>query len=114
MELLDARYGLLIDNLLDLSHETFLHSGLIGTPEVAESPITTTVDDEAAVVHVSRRMEAVECPKFYSGSTGLRSPIDRWQDIEYHAPGLLPPARPRRAGRLDAPRRDATIRRPPT
>jgi len=87
MELLDARYGLLIDNLLDLSHETFLHSGLIGTPEVAESPITTTVDEEAAVVHVSRRMGAVECPKFYSGSTGLRSPIDRWQDIEYHAPG---------------------------
>ena len=25
--------------------------------------------------------------EFYSGSTGLRSPIDRWQDIEYHAPG---------------------------
>ncbi len=87
MELLDARYGLLIDNLLDLSHETFLHGDLIGTPEVAETPITTTVDEEQAVVHVSRRMEGVECPKFYSGSTGLRSPIDRWQDIEYHAPG---------------------------
>jgi len=87
MELLDARYGLLIDNLLDLSHETFLHGGLIGTPEVAETPITTTIDEEEAVVHVSRRMEGVECPKFYSGSTGLRSPIDRWQDIEYHAPG---------------------------
>ncbi len=87
MELLDARYGLLVDNLLDLSHETFLHSGLIGTPEVAETPITTTVDEEHAVVRVSRRMESVACPNFYSGSTGLRSPIDRWQDIEYHAPG---------------------------
>jgi vanillate O-demethylase monooxygenase subunit len=32
-------------------------------------------------------MEGVECPPFYEGSTGLRSPIDRWQDIEYHAPG---------------------------
>ena len=87
MELLDARYGLLVDNLLDLSHETFLHGDLIGTPEVAETPITTTIDEELAVVHVSRRMESVECPNFYSGSTGLRSPIDRWQDIEYHAPG---------------------------
>jgi len=87
MEFLDARYGLLIDNLLDLSHETFLHGELIGTPEVAESPITTTIDDDLAVVHVSRRMASVECPNFYSGSTGLRSPIDRWQDIEYHAPG---------------------------
>ncbi|MEO6570998.1 MAG: aromatic ring-hydroxylating dioxygenase subunit alpha [Ilumatobacteraceae bacterium] len=87
MEPLAARYGLLIDNLLDLSHETFLHAGYIGTPEVAESPIETTVDDEAGVVYVSRRMAGVECPPFYSGSTGLQTPIDRWQDIEYHAPG---------------------------
>lgn len=86
MEPLAARYGLLIDNLLDLSHETFLHAGYIGTPEVAETPITTEVDGE--IVRVSRHMEAVECPPFYSESTGLETPIDRWQDIEYHAPGF--------------------------
>jgi phenylpropionate dioxygenase-like ring-hydroxylating dioxygenase large terminal subunit len=56
MEPLAARYGLLIDNLLDLSHETFLHGGYIGTPEVAESPITTEVDADAALVRVSRHM----------------------------------------------------------
>ena len=44
MEPLDAPYGLLVDNLLDLSHETFLHAGFIGTPEVAETPFTTDVD----------------------------------------------------------------------
>lgn len=87
MEPLAARYGLLVDNLLDLSHETFLHAGYIGTPEVAETPIATEVDDAASVVRVSRRMLAVECPPFYSESTGLETPIDRWQDIEYHAPG---------------------------
>lgn len=87
MEPLPARYGLLIDNLLDLSHETFLHAGFIGTPEVAETPITTDVDEYAGIVYVSRRMKAVECPPFYRESTGLESPIDRWQDIEYHAPG---------------------------
>jgi phenylpropionate dioxygenase-like ring-hydroxylating dioxygenase large terminal subunit len=85
MEPLAARASLLIDNLLDLSHETFLHAGYIGTPEVADSPITTLVDGN--VVHVSRRMEGVECPPFYAESTGLSTPIDRWQDIEYHAPG---------------------------
>lgn len=85
MEPLPARAGLLIDNLLDLSHETFLHAGYIGTPEVAETPITTRV--EGNVVFVSRRMAAVECPPFYSESTGLATPIDRWQEIEYHAPG---------------------------
>jgi vanillate O-demethylase monooxygenase subunit len=88
MEPLPARYGLLIDNLLDLSHETFLHAGFIGTPEVADTPIATEVDEDRAVVRVSRHMESVECPPFYSESTGIQSPIDRWQDIEYHAPGF--------------------------
>ncbi|MFG2001880.1 Rieske 2Fe-2S domain-containing protein [Spirillospora sp. NPDC048911] len=88
MEPLDARYELLIDNLLDLSHETYLHAGYIGTPEVAQTPITTEVDDEAGVVYVSRRMKDVECPSFYADSTGIKGRIDRWQDIEYHPPCL--------------------------
>lgn len=88
MEPLAARYGLLIDNLLDLSHETFLHDGFIGTPEVATTPITTQTDHTAGVVRVSRRMEAVECPRFYSATTGFVTPIDRWQDIDFHPPGF--------------------------
>jgi phenylpropionate dioxygenase-like ring-hydroxylating dioxygenase large terminal subunit len=84
MEPLAARFGLLVDNLLDLSHETFLHAGFIGTPEVAMTPIDTRADEDASVVYVSRRMSSVECPPFYAKSTGLASPIDRWQDIEYH------------------------------
>jgi len=88
MEPLAARYGLLVDNLLDLSHETYLHGGYIGTPEVAETPITTEVDEDGAVVHVRRRMKDVECPPFYAKSTGIAGRIDRWQDIEYHAPCL--------------------------
>ncbi len=90
LEPLAAHYGLLIDNLLDLSHETFLHAGFIGTPEVAETPIETTTEQSpsgAPVVHVSRHMSGVECPPFYASSTGLESPIDRWQDIDYHPPG---------------------------
>jgi phenylpropionate dioxygenase-like ring-hydroxylating dioxygenase large terminal subunit len=88
LEPLAARYGLLVDNLLDLSHETYLHAGYIGTPEVAETPITTEVDDDAGVVHVRRRMKDVECPPFYARSTGIDGRIDRWQDIEYHPPCL--------------------------
>lgn len=84
---LRARYGLLVDNLLDLSHETYLHAGYIGTPEVAATPIETDVDEAAGVVRVSRRMHDVECPPFYSRSTGIEGRIDRWQDIEYFAPG---------------------------
>jgi vanillate O-demethylase monooxygenase subunit len=88
MEPLAARYGLLVDNLLDLSHETYLHGGYIGTPEVAETPITTEVDEKAGVVHVGRHMDDAACPPFYSESTGITGRITRWQDIEYHAPCL--------------------------
>jgi vanillate O-demethylase monooxygenase subunit len=88
MEPLAARYGLLVDNLLDLSHETYLHGGYIGTPEVAETPITTEVDENAGIVRVSRRMKDVECPPFYARSTGIAGRIDRWQDIEYFPPCL--------------------------
>lgn len=83
MEPLGARYGMLVDNLLDLSHESFLHAGSIGTPEVATTPIDTELDLDAQVVRVNRHMESVECPPFYSATAGLESPIDRWQDIEY-------------------------------
>ncbi len=85
---IDARFDLLVDNLLDLSHETYLHKGSIGTPEVAATPIEVESDDEAGVVRVYRHMNAVECPPFYSRTTGLEGKVDRWQDIEYFAPGF--------------------------
>ncbi|MDG4808786.1 aromatic ring-hydroxylating dioxygenase subunit alpha [Micromonospora sp. WMMD1120] len=88
MEPLNARYGLLVDNLMDLSHETYLHGGYIGTPEVANTPITTEVDEDRGVVYVSRHMDDAECPPFYARSTGIQGRITRWQDIEYHPPCL--------------------------
>ncbi|MGY1637681.1 Rieske 2Fe-2S domain-containing protein [Geodermatophilus sp. SYSU D00742] len=88
MEPLQARASLLIDNLMDLSHETYLHGGYIGTPEVAETPITTEVDEEAGIVYVSRHMADAECPPFYSKSTGIQGRITRWQDIEFTPPCL--------------------------
>lgn len=88
MEPLAARYELLVDNLMDLSHETYLHGGYIGTPEVAETPITTEVDDENGVIYVSRHMADVTCPPFYAKSTGIEGRIVRWQDIEYIPPCL--------------------------
>ena len=88
MEPLAARASLLVDNLMDLSHETYLHGGYIGTPEVAETPITTEVDDDAGIVYVSRHMDDAECPPFYAKSTGLTGRIARWQDIEFTPPCL--------------------------
>jgi vanillate O-demethylase monooxygenase subunit len=84
---INASFDLLVDNLLDLSHETFLHGGSIGTPEVATTPLEVEIDEESNVVRVYRHMNAVECPPFYSRTTGLEGKVDRWQDIEYAPPG---------------------------
>lgn len=81
-----ARASLLIDNLLDLSHETYLHARGIGTPEVAETPIE--VERRGDVLHIARRMYGVECPPAFQASTGLRSPVDRTQEIEFFPPGF--------------------------
>ena len=85
-ETIAARASLLIDNLLDLSHETFLHARGIGTPEVAETPIE--VERHGDVLHVSRRMYGVACPPSFQASTGLRSPIDRTQEIQFFPPSF--------------------------
>ena len=85
---IDGSFELLVDNLLDLSHEAYLHNGSIGTPEVATTPIEVEVDESTNVVRVSRHMDSVDCPTFYSSTTGLEGKVDRWQDIEYFPPGF--------------------------
>jgi len=85
--LIHAAYGLIVDNLLDLSHESWIHATKIGTPEIAKTPGSTATDLDHGIVRLSRHMEGVSSPPTYI-AMGLPSPVDRWQDIEYHAPSL--------------------------
>lgn len=80
-----SRATLLMDNLLDLSHETYLHPSSIGTSDVAETPIA--VEQDGDVLHVRKEMIAAECPPFYRNSTGITTKIDRTQNIDYTPPG---------------------------
>jgi vanillate O-demethylase monooxygenase subunit len=84
---LKARQVLLVENLLDLTHETFLHPGSIGNAAVAATPIDVTSD--ATGVSFTRHMIGIEAPPFYQKSMGLTSPIDRWQDGDFTAPGAF-------------------------
>jgi len=45
------------------------------------------VQEDEHVIRVYRHMTSVECPSFYSRTTGLEGQVDRWQDIEYSPPG---------------------------
>jgi phenylpropionate dioxygenase-like ring-hydroxylating dioxygenase large terminal subunit len=80
-------YRLLIDNLMDLTHETHVHSGSIGQPELMEAPIQTTSDGEA--VTVSRWMPGVNAPPFWRQALKQDGPVDRWQVCHFVAPSSV-------------------------
>jgi vanillate O-demethylase monooxygenase subunit len=84
-----ADYRLLNDNLLDLSHETYVHTRTIGHEAVAESPAAVKVEDGA--VHVVKEMPGCTPPPFYQflGRLKPTDRIDRWQRTVYRPPGYI-------------------------
>jgi len=82
-----ADYLLCIDNLMDLSHETYVHSSSIGQPEIMEAPIQTRVDGQK--VFVSRWMPGIDAPPFWRESLGKEGLVDRWQICEFIAPSTV-------------------------
>ena len=109
IEPLAAGYELLVDNLLDLSHETYLHGGYIGTPtrwRIPRSVPRSTIRQWASGVRTEdgrRRVPAV-----------LRA-LDRDQRAHgalaghrISPPLPVPAAQPGGPGRLLLPRPDGT------
>lgn len=82
-----ADYRLMIDNLMDLTHETFVHGGSIGNDAVAEAPFEVTHGD--TTVTVTRWMRGIEAPPFWAGQLQQPGPVDRWQIIHFQAPGTV-------------------------
>ena len=82
--LYDCNYMLLLDNLIDLSHTTFVHLRTIGTDDVARTPVKTTGD--ANRVLVERYMNDTEPSIMYKKAGGFTGKVDRWQKIEFTAP----------------------------
>ncbi len=77
-------YRLVVDNLMDLTHETFVHSSSIGDRAVAEAPFEVTHGERTATV--TRWMEGITPPPFWAGQLGRPGPVDRWQIIRFEAP----------------------------
>lgn len=82
-----ADYRLLNDNLLDLSHESFVHAETIGNNFVADSPVTAKIVD-GREVRASRFMANCDPPPFYRVAAGFNEKIDRWHTTIYTPPGL--------------------------
>ena len=77
-------YRLVVDNLMDLTHETFIHSSSIGNDAVAEAPFDVNVGDATATV--TRWMVDIEPPPFWAAQLGKPGNVDRWQLIHFLPP----------------------------
>ena len=82
-------YRLMIDNLMDLTHENYVHATSIGQLEIDETPSKTTVDGDQVVT--SRFMEGIKAPPFWQ--MALRANdlpddqlVDRWQICRFTPP----------------------------
>lgn len=77
-------YRLFVDNLMDLTHESFVHATSIGNPHVAETPMTTTHTDNT--VTSTRWMIDINSPPFWRTQLGKPGNVDRWQIIQFEGP----------------------------
>jgi phenylpropionate dioxygenase-like ring-hydroxylating dioxygenase large terminal subunit len=84
---LRCNYRLVLDNLMDLTHETFVHAGSIGNAAVAEAPFAVAHTSET--VTVTRWMLDIEPPPFLQKQLGKPGKVDRWQIINYEAPSSI-------------------------
>jgi vanillate O-demethylase monooxygenase subunit len=81
---IDCDYRLLIDNLMDLTHETYVHDGSIGQRELMEAPIETHVEGDRVIV--TRWMPGIDAPPFWRGALKQSGPVDRWQICHFIEP----------------------------
>jgi vanillate O-demethylase monooxygenase subunit len=82
-------YRLMIDNLMDLTHETYVHSTSIGQLEIDETPSRTVTEGDR--VTTSRFMEGIKAPPFWqmamrANDLDDQATVDRWQICKFTPP----------------------------
>jgi len=82
---LQANYVYLQENLLDLSHFTYLHPSTLGTPEYARSPFEVSTTENT--VHISRFVAECDVPPIYA-RTGIAGKMSRRTESEFVSPAM--------------------------
>ena len=80
-------YRLLIDNLMDLTHETHVHDGSIGQPELMAAPINTHVEGDRVIV--TRWMSDIDAPPVWRHALKQDGAVDRWQICHFIPPSAV-------------------------
>jgi phenylpropionate dioxygenase-like ring-hydroxylating dioxygenase large terminal subunit len=79
-----ANYQLLVDNLLDLSHISFTHAGILGNADTASAD--PEVEQDGDVITVTRNSKDAETPgilKMMAADEDLKKRGDQWQSISW-------------------------------
>ena len=85
-------YRLMIDNLMDLTHEKYVHATSIGQQELDEVPAQTTAEGD--VVITRREMPGVKAPPFWQAAMrgnghDDQATVDRWQRCRFMPPSSV-------------------------
>ena len=88
----ECNYKLVVDNLMDLTHETFVHGSSIGQRSILEVPFEVTHGPDFATV--TRWMRDVAPPPFWKLQLEWKTGeavgnVDRWQIIHFQAPSTI-------------------------
>jgi phenylpropionate dioxygenase-like ring-hydroxylating dioxygenase large terminal subunit len=83
-----TNYQFIIDNLLDLTHVTYVHKNtLAGDPREATTPTKTERLNDG--VRVGRWMLDFVPPPLFAKAGNFTSNVDRWQHVTWHPPGIV-------------------------
>lgn len=88
-----CNYQLVLDNLMDLTHEEFVHSSSIGQDELSDSEFEVARSGDRGVT-VTRWMRDIDPPPFWLKNMrdkfpGFEGKVDRWQIITFEAPSTI-------------------------
>lgn len=84
-----CNWRLILDNLMDLTHLTFVHGGTIGNADVTKKSTMRAERVDDSHVRVTRLQESVQPPPTYVRARGYKGLIDRWQIINYTFPSTI-------------------------
>lgn len=86
----ECDFRLMNDNLLDLSHESYVHTRTIGNEEeesIANYPLNVTVSGDR-LIRAHREMPNIDPPPFFEMVLKSSNPINRWQTAINLMPGI--------------------------
>lgn len=89
---INCDYRLMVDNLMDLTHETYVHASSIGQKEIDEAPVSTKMEGKQVVT--SRFMDDVYAPPFWKNALRANDladdvKVDRWQVCRFDLPSHI-------------------------